>query len=83
MREYESATVTLEPGDWLAAFTDGVVEAENAAQQQYSEERLLVMLRWGAQLPPAMLLASILQDIDRFVAQAPQHDDITCVLVKA
>jgi len=80
--QYEAATVTLEPGDWLAAFTDGVVEAENAAQQQYTEERLLVMLRWGAQLPPKMLLDYILQDIDRFVAQAPQHDDITCLLVK-
>ena len=79
---YEAATVTLEPGDWLAAFTDGVVEAENAAQQQYGEERLLVMLRWGAQLPPKMLLDYILQDIDRFVAQAPQHDDITCLLMK-
>ena len=81
--QYESATLTLEPGDWVAAFTDGVIEAENAAQQQYSEERLLVMLRWGAQLSPAMLLGAILQDIDRFVAQAPQHDDITCMLLKA
>jgi phosphoserine phosphatase RsbU/P len=81
--QYEQATLTLEPGDWLAAFTDGVVEAENAAQQQYSEERLLVMLRWGVQLPPKMLLDYILQDIDRFVVQAPQHDDITCVLLKA
>jgi len=80
--QYEAATVTLEPGDCLAAFTDGVVEAENAAQQQYSEERLLVMLRWGVQLPPKMLLDYILADIDRFVAQAPQHDDITCLLMK-
>jgi len=79
---YVSSETTLGPGDWLAAFTDGVVEAENGAQQQYGEDRLLTLLRWGAQLPAASLLQSILMDIDRFVNQAPQHDDITCVLIK-
>jgi phosphoserine phosphatase RsbU/P len=41
---YESAEVTLQTGDWLAAFTDGVIEAENRAQQEYGEPRLLTML---------------------------------------
>ena len=80
--QYEAGEVTLEAGDWLALFTDGVIEAENPAQQQYSEERLLVMLRWGVQMTPAMLLDAILQDITRFAANAPQHDDITLMLVK-
>ena len=80
---YVSGETALAPGDWLAAFTDGVVEAENGNQQQYGEERLLTLLRWGAQLPAASLLQSILMDIDRFVNQAPQHDDITFVLMKA
>lgn len=80
---YVSATLTLDPGDWLIAFTDGVVEAENPAQQQYSEERLIAMARWGVNLAPAMLLQSLFGDIDRFVANAAQHDDITCMLVKA
>jgi sigma-B regulation protein RsbU (phosphoserine phosphatase) len=80
---YASAEVTLEPGDWLAAFTDGVVEAENPAQQQYGEPRLLTMLRWGANQTPGMLLQYLLADIDRFAANAPQHDDITCMLIKA
>jgi len=80
---YESGEVMLEPGDWLAAFTDGVIEAENNGQQQYGEDRLLVMLRWGMGLTPAMLLNSILSDIDRFVVNAPQHDDITCMLLRS
>jgi sigma-B regulation protein RsbU (phosphoserine phosphatase) len=80
---YESGTVMLEPGDWLVAFTDGVVEAENPAQQQYGEERFLVMLRWGMQMTPATLLDAILADIYRFAGNAAQHDDITCVLLKA
>ena len=79
---YQSAQLILEPGDWLAFFTDGVPEAENLAQQQYSEERLVTMLRWGAAMPASMLLGEILADIDRFVQKAPQHDDITCMLLR-
>jgi sigma-B regulation protein RsbU (phosphoserine phosphatase) len=79
---YESATVTLEPGDWLVVFTDGVIEAENNAQQEYGEERLLVMLHSGVALAPAMLLNSIMADLDRFTGDAPQHDDVTCMLLK-
>ena len=80
---YESATVTLQPGDWLAIFTDGVVEAENSAQQEYGEERLIAMLQSGVLLTPAALLNSIMVDLDRFAGNAPQHDDVTCMLLKA
>jgi sigma-B regulation protein RsbU (phosphoserine phosphatase) len=80
---YESGTVTLAPGDWLAVFTDGVVEAENNSQQEYGEERLTTMLHSGVMLTPATLLNSILVDLDRFADGAPQHDDVTCILLKA
>ena len=80
---YQSATVRLAPGDWIAAFTDGVIEAENPTQLQYGEDRLLTMLRWGAASSPALLLQAILADIDRFAQNAPQHDDITCMLLRA
>lgn len=80
---YTSGEVTLEVGDWLVAFTDGVVEAENPALQQYGEERLLQMARWGINLMPKVLLDYLLADLDRFENNAPQHDDITCMLVKA
>lgn len=80
---YQSGEVTLEPGDWLVAFTDGVIEAENSQQQEYGEERFLTMLRWGSSLAPALLLQHLMADIDRFEANAPQHDDITCMLLRA
>jgi serine phosphatase RsbU (regulator of sigma subunit) len=41
------------------------------------------MLNAGATLAPAMLLNNILVDIDLFVGSAPQHDDVTCVLLRA
>jgi phosphoserine phosphatase RsbU/P len=80
---YQSGEVMMETGDWLAAFTDGVIEAENVHQQEYGEERFLTMLHSGVMLSPAMLLKSILVDLDRFVGSAPQHDDVTCVLLRA
>jgi sigma-B regulation protein RsbU (phosphoserine phosphatase) len=80
---YQSAEVTIDTGDWLAAFTDGVVEAENILQQEYGEEKLLARLREGANLPPAVLLNNILVDIDCFAGSAPQHDDVTCMLLRA
>lgn len=77
------ATDWLWPGDWLAIFTDGVIEAENAQQQEYREIRFMTLLHSGVVLSPQMLLNSILTDLDRFVRNAPQHDDVTCVLIKA
>lgn len=73
----------MNPGDWLAAFTDGVVEAENSRQEEYGEVRLIAMLHSGVMLTPSTLLNSILTDLDRFVGSAPQHDDVTCMLLRA
>jgi phosphoserine phosphatase RsbU/P len=80
---YESSSVTLAVGDWLVIFTDGVIEAENSAQQEYGEERFIAMLHSGVALTPQEMLNSIMIDVDRFVGNAPQHDDVTCMLLKA
>jgi sigma-B regulation protein RsbU (phosphoserine phosphatase) len=80
---YQYGERTLEAGDWLAIFTDGVIEAENIQQQEYGEVRLITMLHSGVMLAPQMMLDSILTDLDRFVGNAPQHDDVTCVLIRA
>jgi phosphoserine phosphatase RsbU/P len=79
---YGCGECTLEPGDWLAIFTDGVVEAENVQQQEYGEMRLIAMLHSGVMTTPAMLLNNLLADLDRFAGNAPQHDDVTCVLMR-
>jgi serine phosphatase RsbU (regulator of sigma subunit) len=80
---YEAGSVVLQSGDWLVVFTDGVVEAENDRAEEYGEPRLQFVVHSGAGLAPGQLLQSIMTDLDRFVAGAPQHDDVTCMLVKA
>jgi sigma-B regulation protein RsbU (phosphoserine phosphatase) len=80
---YESGTVTLQPGDWLVVFTDGVIEAENVRHDEYGETRLLAMLHANVAVAPSMLLNTIMLDLDRFVGNAPQHDDVTLMLLRA
>jgi sigma-B regulation protein RsbU (phosphoserine phosphatase) len=80
---YESGAVSLESGDWLVVFTDGVVEAENERAEEYGEIRLLTMLHANTALSPAMLLNTIMLDLNGFVGHAPQHDDVTLMLLKA
>jgi phosphoserine phosphatase RsbU/P len=80
---YETGSVTLQSGDNLVIFTDGLVEAVNERDEEYGEMRLISVLNGGASHPPAKLLSRIMVDVDLFVGNAPQHDDVTCVLAKA
>ena len=81
--KYESATVTLAPGDWLVIFTDGLVEAENRLQEDYGEARLLSAIEAGKSGSPAEMLKRLMAEVDLFVGATPQHDDVTCLLLKA
>jgi serine phosphatase RsbU (regulator of sigma subunit) len=80
---YQSATVTLAPGDWLIIFTDGLVEAENARQEEYGETQLLAAIEAGQASDPNEMLKRLMAELDLFVGQTPQHDDVTCMLLKA
>ena len=81
--KYESASNTLAPGDWLVIFTDGLVEAENARQDDYSETRLLSAIAASAATTPAEMLKRLMAELDLFVGNTPQHDDVTCMLLKS
>lgn len=80
---YQEGTVTLSPGDWLVIFTDGMVEAENARQEDYGETRLQAAIATGKTFTPAELLKRLMTELDLFVGNTPQHDDVTCMLLKS
>jgi phosphoserine phosphatase RsbU/P len=79
---YQSGSVVLAPGDWLVIFTDGVVEAMNTRGDEYGEQRLLAAIAAGASATPTEMMTRIMADLDAFVGNTPQHDDVTCLLVK-
>lgn len=81
--KYDAGIVRLAAGDWLIIFTDGLVEAENAGQQEYGEPRLLAAIESGNATDPAEMLKRLMTELDVFVGNTPQHDDVTCMLVKA
>src|ERR1700756_5504015 len=81
--KYQSGNVTLAQGDWLIIFTDGLVEAENARQEEYGETRLLAALERNKAVEPRDLLKQLMAEVDLFVGNTPQHDDVTCMLLKS
>jgi len=80
---YEAATITLQPHDWLAIFTDGLVEAANAGDEEYGEQRVIYVLQSGAADTPTALISRLMVNLDLFVGNnLPLADDITCMLIK-
>ncbi|MGO8986491.1 MAG: PP2C family protein-serine/threonine phosphatase [Terriglobales bacterium] len=79
---YQVGTTRLESGDWLVIFTDGIVEAENAKREEYGEPELIRLIDRESASTPAEMLQRMLEDLDRFVGNTPQHDDMTCLLLK-
>jgi serine phosphatase RsbU (regulator of sigma subunit) len=79
---YTQATVQLEVGDLLLAFTDGISEAMNSADEEWGEERLIETSKSCEAMSAAEILARLVQGADEFAAGAPQHDDMTLIVVR-
>jgi len=79
---YEQASVSLEPGDFIAMFTDGITEAVNNKEQTFSEEKLEKLLLDNKKSSPEELKEKIISAVEKFVGSYPQSDDITLTIVK-
>jgi serine phosphatase RsbU (regulator of sigma subunit) len=79
--DYEAAQVTLERGDRLLLYTDGVTEANDEDGQFFGDERLAQAAASNRSAPPQIFIEGIIADLDSFVGKAPQHDDITCLVL--
>ena len=78
----EDARLVLQPGDLLLLYTDGVTEATAPDRTRYGSDRLHNFVRRWAGHPPSDLLPTLLADLVRFTATAPQHDDIALLAVR-
>lgn len=81
---FTEANVSLQFGDVLIAFTDGISEAMNAAEDEWGEERMVAaataLLDRNGGMTSLQLIQGILGEADRFTAGAPQHDDMTLLV---
>lgn len=80
--KYKCGKLELEPGDKIFQYTDGVTEATNANNELYGMDRLTEILGENSALAPTELLPKIKEDIDGFVGEAPQFDDITMLCLE-
>jgi sigma-B regulation protein RsbU (phosphoserine phosphatase) len=81
-RLLQEETIALQPGDLYLFFTDGISEAMNVHDDCFGESRLGELVQAHAHLPSAELRERVLREIAAFVGDAPQHDDMTMILLK-
>ncbi len=74
---FEEYELQLDPGDVLYVYTDGVPESINTAEEQYGTDRMLTILNANRGVPMIAMLADVKEDMDAFVGEAEQFDDIT------
>ncbi len=79
---YKSGTTTLAPGDKVFQYTDGVTEATDSNNNLYGMERLEVALNSVKNSETYDILGAVKKDIEVFVGEAPQFDDITMLCVE-
>lgn len=75
----EGEAIQLHPGDAIFQYTDGVTEATDANNQLYGMERLEHALNNNIKTEPEDFLQQIKDDVDKFVGDAPQFDDLTMI----
>ena len=79
--EYETNSIILEEGQRLFLYTDGITEAMNKADELYGEERLLAFFNNSGESSVENITKNLKMDIDGFVADAEQSDDMTMLVL--
>ena len=79
---YASRQLSLAPGEGIYVFTDGVTEANNAAEEMFGEARLEIVLRAAAGVPCAEIIKSVARAVRGFVGNALPSDDITMLVIR-
>ena len=80
---YEETQLQMEPGDKVVYYTDGIVEAMNKHGDMYGFERLHEVVKSSPAKTAEALMNDIIRSVSDFTGAAPQHDDLTIVVVSA
>jgi sigma-B regulation protein RsbU (phosphoserine phosphatase) len=82
MVKYKEQELQLQPGDEIYLYTDGVTEAHNINNELFGEERLLQSLNSTNGMSVEEICHKVKQDVDSYVCEAEQFDDITMLCVR-
>ena len=80
--EYQEITVTIEKGDLLAMFSDGIIEAPNLKHEEFGTRRLENVLKHNARRPLVEIVDALFEEVRRYEQGRPSRDDQTLVLVR-
>ena len=79
---FDEETVTLEHGDLVVAFSDGITEALNVDGQEFTDDRLIAVVEGHRGEPPQVVVDAVLTALHGFCGEAVQNDDVTIVVVR-
>ena len=80
--QFGAETVTLAPGDILLLYTDGVTEATNPQEEEFGQERLVELVRYGSPWSAQELVREVRRRLQEFTHGQPLADDTTIVAGK-
>ena len=80
--DYQETVLNLERGECIVLYTDGIVEAMNGAGEMFGFDRLLAAGGRASRESAEGLLHAILDEVNAFVGAAPQHDDLTAIVLR-
>lgn len=80
---YDARKVSLKAGDVAVFFTDGITESRNRKNEEFSEEKLVGLIRKHLKLPVPQIIAKIRDEFSSFTAGGDQLDDMTLVVVRS
>jgi serine phosphatase RsbU (regulator of sigma subunit) len=83
MPGWKMGAIDMKPGDFLFAYTDGITEALNEKNEYFGEERLRALLLESAGLGPESLAEKIVCEVQDFIGDVPQSDDVTLFVLRA
>lgn len=79
---WQQASIQIQPGDVLILYTDGIPDAMNMSEEFFKDERLIETTLLNINLPVQELQSAILDEVQEFVGEASQFDDITLLVLR-
>jgi sigma-B regulation protein RsbU (phosphoserine phosphatase) len=80
--KYEEFTLSTQPGDSLIFFSDGITDAQNAAEEMFGDERLKAIVKKNAQKSASKIADAVLSEVGKFQGERERFDDETLVVLK-